>query len=615
MDPHLIMMILINVALIGFFLYLYSKKNILGYSQGGQWWLTWLAIGSITLMDELTSIFYAPAEAFRFLGMTAIVFIPLTAIFIHYMTTRMVEIAEILDANKLKGGGVYNFSYLVLGPVVSFVAVASIMVDYVLTAAISTVSAIESASYFLQLTPASKMLLELSLVWAMAGLNILGIRNNARVTFGIVLVTAIVFINLLVGSFAHIGVENGVAILDSTRQSFESIRGGFFHGYAFFIAGLSSCILAYSGVESVMQTASLVQNWKVVGRAYIFLAVTVGIFTPLLSVIVLSSPNIDFSLHATDLITHFATMIHGPTFGLALTVVAVMTLLMAMNTAYVASSELIERVALRYGFAWVIKPNRFASLYRIHIANGVFFSLIIFFTQGQQMQLAAMYAIGLIASFLISLGSLLIYRYSKGTQEVRAFNVSRTGTLVFFIIILSAFLFLSYHKPAGFFLWLGTAALSLLIGIYGTKRRAPEVIQLAKGENPMDIVFYIVESQENDVNIYFKRPFDTPQEKMYGVSVFATFYSPRQDIPPRISDNHFRIPFKRASILRNIEAILDLLSYELPGKNITAHFGWPTSSWFDRLSTGVMVFQFMRLPRRFPRINFKIEKFGMGSIR
>ncbi|MDO8520160.1 MAG: APC family permease [Deltaproteobacteria bacterium] len=610
--PHLFLVIF-NVLLVCFFVYLFFKKNLLGYFGRGQWWLTWLAIGSITLMDELTSIFYAPGEAFRYLGIAAIFFIPVTAVIIHTMTTRMVEIAEILDVNKLRGGGVYNFSYLVLGPVVSFVAVASIMVDYVLTAAISTVSAVENASYFLNIGTADKIFIEIGLVWLLAGLNILGIRNNARITFAIVLITAVVLLNLLISGFFHVTPENVQITLEGARQSVSSLKGGFFSGYAFFIAGISSCILAYSGVESVMQTASLVQNWKVVAKAYIFLAVTVGLFTPLLSVLVLSSPGIDFALHETDLITHFATQINGPSFGMTVSVIASITLLMAMNTAYVAASELLERVAHRYGFGWVVKTNRFASLYRIHIASAVFFSVIIVFTQGQQMQLASMYAIGLIASFLINLGSLLIYRYSKGTQEVPAFNVSRTGTLVFFVIILSSFVFLSYHKPAGFFLWLGVAVFSLLIGIYGTRKRAPEVVQMVKGENPMDIVFFISESPSENVNVYFKRPFDTPQEKMYGVPVFVTFYSPRQDIPPRAGDNHFRIPFKRASVLKNIEAILNLLAYELKGKNITVHFGWPTSSWFDRLSTGVMVFQFIRLPRKFPQINFKIEGFKSGK--
>jgi len=37
------------------------------------------------------------------------------------------------------------------------------------------------------------------------------------------------------------------------------------------------------------------------------------------------------------------------------------------------------------------------------------------------------------------------------------------------------------------------------------------------------------------------------------------------------------------------------------------HFGWPMSSWLDRLSIGVMVFNLMRLPRVFPKFQFVIN--------
>ena len=101
---------IINLVLVGGFLLLLRKKGLLTYFQGGKVWLTWLAVAIITLMDELTSVFYAPAEAFRFIGLSAIVFIPFTAFFIHYMTTRLVEIAEILEKHGIFGGGVYSFS-------------------------------------------------------------------------------------------------------------------------------------------------------------------------------------------------------------------------------------------------------------------------------------------------------------------------------------------------------------------------------------------------------------------------------------------------------------------------------------------------------------------------
>jgi hypothetical protein len=36
------------------------------------------------------------------------------------------------------------------------------------------------------------------------------------------------------------------------------------------------------------------------------------------------------------------------------------------------------------------------------------------------------------------------------------------------------------------------------------------------------------------------------------------------------------------------------------------------SSWLDRLAIGVMVFNLMTLPRKFPQFNFEIGYFGRG---
>ena len=116
----------LNAGLIILFIYLLRQRSLLSFSREGRMWLTFLAIGVITLMDEFTSIFYSPAESYRFIGLSALVFIPLTSLLIRILTTRFTEIAEILEHHGLIGGGVYSFSYLVLGPTVSFVAVSSI---------------------------------------------------------------------------------------------------------------------------------------------------------------------------------------------------------------------------------------------------------------------------------------------------------------------------------------------------------------------------------------------------------------------------------------------------------------------------------------------------------
>src|SRR5439155_259302 len=176
--------------------------------------------------------FYVPAEAHRFIGARAIFFIAITSLLMRVLSTRMVEIAQILERHDLRGGGVYSFSYFVLGPVASFVAVASIMVDYILTASISTVVAF--------------------------------------------------------------------------------------------------CVLAYSGIESVIQTAGLAESWRDISKAYWFLALTVGIVTPVISALALSAP-IDFAAHEQDLITHWATVVGNVPFGVLVGVLGSILLIMAVN--------------------------------------------------------------------------------------------------------------------------------------------------------------------------------------------------------------------------------------------------------------------------------------------
>ncbi len=609
-SQNFLITLVINLLLIGGFAYLLTRKKLLSYFSGGRWWLTWLSIAIITLMDELTSIFYAPSEAFRIIGVNAIAFIAVTSILMRILSSRMVEIAEILEHHGIKGGGVYSFSYLVLGPTVSFIAVASIVVDYVLTASISTVSAVENGMAFFPLSELGKFGLQLFIVWFVAGLNILGIKENAKFTFGIFIVAAIILINLVASGIMHLGPEN----VKTIGTSFTNVGNlldhrNWFEGFFIIIVGLSSCILAYSGIESVVQTASLVKSWRDVGKAYIFLALTTGIFTPIMAAIVLSS-NINFAEHETDLITQFAKMVGGASFGYIVGFLASVLLMMAVNTAYVASSELMERVAHRYGFHWIIKTNNRQSLYRIHIGNAIFYTFIIWITDGNQKMLAEMYALGLLASFTINMGCLLWYRYFKGTNESRAYNTSRTITLALFTILLSCFLYLAYHKPYGTFMWASVTAIFLFVGIRYATKRAPERKEIQQTDQPMNMIFHLVESESENVHVYFRRPNEQAPSINDSSSAFVSLYHPRAGIPPKSALNHFRFAYSGQSIYQGITEILYALDYELPHKKVTIHLGWPTASWLDRLSTGVMIFTLIHLPRQFPRFNFVVEYFG-----
>ncbi len=602
-----IVLVAVSALLIITFAALSRKKNLLSFFEGGKWWLTWLSVAIITLMDELTSIFYAPAESYATLGLTAFVFIILASLVMRVLSNRMTEIAHILEHHNIKGGGVYSFSYLVLGPTVSFVAVASILVDYILTASISTVAAVNNGGSFFHLSTLTSYGLMLAIIWGICGLNIIGIKENARFTYGIFIGAAFVLCIMVASAFTDFAPGQGGLVIKGFVDTWHQVSdGSLLGGAGFIVFGISSVILAYSGIESVVQTAGLTKSWRDIHKAYLFLAITVGIFTPLISLLVLTRPDIDFMAHREDLLTYFASLLNGEWFGILVGALASFTLIMAVNTAFVASSELIERVAHRYGFGWIIKTNNRHSLYRIHILNAAFFTLIILITAGSQETLAHMYAVGLVASFTINMGSLVIYRYRLGSKEIREYFTSRTVTFALFLLLLACFGVIAYSHWMGLLLWLVAVGISLIIGMRVAKKRAPEIIEYHQTDNLFDLTIQCAET-DGEFHIYLRRPKDISPISESRSAAYVTFYSPRAGAPEKLGPNHYRFPLKVGSLYAKLEAIISNLRYDFPDKQITFHFGWPTSSLIDRMSTGVMILSLLRLPKMFPEYNFSME--------
>ena len=604
-------LLVLNLGLVVVFAIALRQPGLLGFAKGGKWYLTWLAVGVITFMDESTSIFYAPAEAHRFIGSQAIFFIAVTSLIMRVLSTRMVEIGQILELHGIRGGGVYSFSYFVLGPVASFVAVASIMVDYILTACISTVSAVINGTVFLPLGPGTEHVLVFAIIWAVAGLNILGIRENARVTFVIFIATAVVFLNLIALGFLHMDPGSPGHVLASSTGALRDIGSrGLPHAVSLITVGVASCVLAYSGIESVLQTAGLVQGWRDISKAYWFLALTVGVVTPLISALALSAP-IDFHAHEGDLIVHWASLVGNVPFSVVVGLVGSVILIMAVNTAYVASSELLERVGHRYRFGWLLATNARASLYRIHILNAVMYTAIIALTGGAQAILAEMYAIGLLASFCINIGCLLIYRYFQGTKEIRDYHTSRTVTLVLWAILVACFVYLAAHRPYGTGLWAAVVTVLLAAGIPFSRRYGPEVREMRRSDYPMEMLLALGET-DGPLHVYFRRPGERDISDPSAAAAFITLFTARQGMPPKLAPNHYRFPLQGGSVYRSMTAVLALLGEELEGRPVHVHFGWPTSSWLDRMAVGVFVANLMRLPKQFPTLTFSIDYTARG---
>jgi hypothetical protein len=230
---------------------------------------------------------------------------------------------------------------------------------------------------------------------------------------------------------------------------------------------------------------------------------------------------------------------------------------------------------------------------------------IILLTAGSQAILAEMYAIGLLASFCINVGCLLIYRWFQGTKQIGAFHTSRVGTLLLECVLVCCFVYLAFHKPYGTGLWAGVVAVILAMGIPFSRRYGPEVQEKRRSDYPMEMLLALGET-DGPLHVWFRRPGEEEARVDCG-HVFVTFFSTRHPIPERQCANHYRFPVQNGGVFPSIRSILALLEEELAGRDVTVHFGWPTSSWLDRMATGVFVANLLRLPARYPGLRFAIE--------
>ena len=123
----------------------------------------------------------------------------------------------------------------------------------------------------------------------------------------------------------------------------------------------------------------------------------------------------------------------------------------------------------------------------------------------------------------------------------------------------------------------------------------------------MDMVLFLSESPENEIHMIFRRPREEAMEAPKQNEAYVTFYSPRQGAPTKLSPNHFRFATSKRTLYQQMVGLLKVVEYELADRKVVIHYGWPLSSWLDRMSIGVMVYNIMHLPKVFPRFDFHID--------
>ncbi len=339
------------------------------------------------------------------------------------------------------GGGSYIVSRENLGPKPALLAGASILLDYVLTVAVSVsagVAALISIPQFRALAD-QRVLIGLILIGIITLGNLRGLKESGQLfaipTYSyIALLVGLVGLGLFREYFGHIDhVQFNAEHFEGARQAGGSL------GLFLILKGFSSGAVALTGVEAISDGVPAFRKPEA-KNASTTLMIMAGILgTLFIGTAVLAHHLHPYPSHDETVFSQMGRAVYGegPIY-FALQIATAMILTLAANTAY-ADFPRLSSIIARDGYL----PRQFGTQGdRLVFSNGILFlagsaALLLVAFGGQTNALIPLYAVGVFTSFTLS--QLGMYRYikhhkSKGWQMRAA--ISATGAATTFGVLL-----------------------------------------------------------------------------------------------------------------------------------------------------------------------------------
>jgi amino acid transporter len=305
------------------------------------------------------------------------------------------------------GGGAYIVSKENLGETPSLIAGASLLVDYVLTVAVSVsagVAAILSLDAFADLR-SQRVLMTLFFVVILTAANLRGLKESGRMFAAptyiyIASLTALVVIGLFRTWFGHV---DQVPFDENAAEEVERLVGGQLPLFLV-LRGFSSGAVALSGVEAISNGIPAFRRPESKNAATTLTTMAVILGSLFLGVSILASRLHPFPSHDETVISQLGRAVFGA--GPVHTLLQFATagiLILAANTAYVDFPRLAGIIAAD-GYL----PRQFANRGdRLVFSNGILFlagasaALLVAFG-GLTNALIPLYAVGVFTSFTLS---------------------------------------------------------------------------------------------------------------------------------------------------------------------------------------------------------------------
>jgi len=383
--------------------------------------LAWVGLGA----DGLSSSCYGPEEAFLALGTNthlALYLALATAITVFVISLAYNQVIELFPS----GGGGYKAATRLIGPYAGLVSGSALLVDYVLTIAISIASGMDA---LFSLVPsewqAHKLAGEIAMVVVLLVLNLRGMKESIYVLMPIFLGFFVSHAALIVyGISAH--SEHLQTLLPETMEQTHTLvsHTGWLFAAALFLRAYSLGGGTYTGIEAVSNNINSLAEPRVrTGHLTMFYMATSLAFTAggiiLLYLLWQVQPVEGQTLNAVV----FKSMIESLGWGNATlnhgTLVLVLAfeaglLLVAANTGFLGGPSVMANMAAD---RWV--PRQFRQLSsRLVTQNGLVLMgavafLILLLTRGSVDLLVVLYSINVFLTFTLSLFGLCRYWWEQ----------------------------------------------------------------------------------------------------------------------------------------------------------------------------------------------------------
>lgn len=388
--------------------------------------IAWVGLGA----DGLSSSAYGPEEAFKALGAHTHLglFMALaTAATVFIIALAYNQVIELFPT----GGGGYRVATSLIGPRAGLVSGAALIVDYVLTIAISIASGVDA---LFSLLPAGaghfKLAAELLLVAALLVLNMRGMKESIRVLLPIFLGFCVTHL-LLIG-YGVLGHSQGLTLVvpDALAESNKLVRDiGWVAALSLFLRAYSLGGGTYTGIEAVSNNVQTLREPVVrTGKLTMFYMAVSLAFTAggiiLLYLLWQATPVEGQTLNAVV----FGSIIGSLGLPSGINQVALLLVLVfeagllfvAANTGFLGGPAVLSNMAAD---SWL--PHQFRHLStRLVTQNGIVIMglaalMILLWSGGKVDLLVVLYSINVFLTFSLSLLGLCVYWWRKRATDGR----------------------------------------------------------------------------------------------------------------------------------------------------------------------------------------------------